>query len=168
MRATDVARRYVPTWGFALDTLEPLVPLQVAACPRVVRVRAVQIDARVPPGEPPTTAARVRMAHDCAPLGNAPHPSRAERSRTRPNAAQRPQCPRTGYLKPLVATPNAASSASARSHIAQPHCGPCALAFLKAVSSIQVGPSEPIARSQSPFIAPRRLISLSTTFDPER
>jgi hypothetical protein len=47
------------------DPLEPLAPLQVAACPRVVRVRVVQVDTRVPPdalGEPPTTAARVRMA----------------------------------------------------------------------------------------------------------
>ena len=45
----------------------------------------------------------------CATLGNAPHPSRAERSRTRPNVAQRPQCPRT--VTPNPASRNAPSTA---------------------------------------------------------
>jgi hypothetical protein len=40
-----------------------------------------------------------------------------------------------------------ASSASGQPHIAQLHFGPCALAFLLSVSSIQGELSEPIARS---------------------
>jgi hypothetical protein len=47
---------------------------------------------------PPCAGPRAR----CAPLGNAPHPSRPERSGTRANVAQRPQCPR-------AVTPNPAS-----------------------------------------------------------